>query len=143
MKLLHSPTQLCQSACKCAPLSNHLSLCGYSLYVTKRIVPFLLFTFSHSEPPLPLHSPLFVPAKLDDCLFIFGPAEASAFVDEIVMVIIAMVIVMFLTEDKGSESHRMTIGFATDCKHTLSRTHTHIYIYYIYIYIYLFLNLPL
>lgn len=60
MKLLHSPTQHRLSACKSARLSNRLSVCFYCLYVAKCIVPFLLFTFSHSQPP-PLCSPLFVP----------------------------------------------------------------------------------
>lgn len=63
----------------------NLSVCFYSLYVTKHLVPFLLFTFSHSQPP-PLCITLFVPAELIDCLFISGPASASAPVDEIVMV---------------------------------------------------------
>lgn len=90
MKLLHSPTQHRLSACKSARLSNRLSVCLYCLYVAKRIVPFLLFTFSHSQPP-PLCSPLFVPHWLSHS----APAEASALVDEIVMVIIVMVIVIF------------------------------------------------
>lgn len=80
--------------------------------MAKRIVPFLLFTFSHSQPP-PLCSLLFVPAVLIDCVFMFGPAAASALVDEIVMVIIVMVIVIFCGDDKEGESQRVKIGFGT------------------------------
>lgn len=68
---------------------------------------FLLFTFSHSQPP-PLCIPLFVPAALIDCLFISGPAAASAPEDEIVMVI-----VIFCGGDKEGESHREEIVFGT------------------------------
>lgn len=75
--------------------------------MAKRRVPFLLFTFSHSQPP-PLCVPLFVPAVLIDCLFISGPAAASAPVDEIVMVS-----VIFCRGDKEGESHSEEIGCGT------------------------------
>lgn len=57
-------------------------------------VPLSVFTFSHSWGP-PLCSPLFVSALPTDCLFMTGPAAASAPQDEIVMGIIVMVIVIF------------------------------------------------
>lgn len=57
-------------------------------------VPLSVFTFSHSWGP-PIYSPLFVPALPTDCLFMTGPAAASAPQDEIVMGIIVTVIVIF------------------------------------------------
>lgn len=77
------------------------TICG------KRPVPFLLFTFSQSHPP-PLCIQLFVPAVLIDCLFISGPAAASAPEDEIVMVIL-----IFCGGDKEGESHTEEIGFGS------------------------------
>lgn len=100
----HSTLSVCMQICS---LSDHLSLCFHSLDVAKRLVPFLLFTFSHSRPP-PLCIPLFVPAALIDCLFISGPAAASALEDEIVMVI-----VIFCRGDKEGESHMQEIEFET------------------------------
>lgn len=66
----------------------------------KCLVPFLLFTFSHSQAP-PLRIPVFVPAVLIDRLFIFGPTAACA-LDEIIMVI-----VIFCGDDKEDEFHRV------------------------------------
>lgn len=108
MELLHSPTQHYLPLCKSVCLSNHLSVRFSPLYVAKRLDPFLLFTFSHSQPPLAplLCIPLFVPAVLIDCLFISCPAAASALVDEIVMVT-----VISCEDDKEGESHRVEIGF--------------------------------
>lgn len=85
--MLHFPAQHIQYVCKSVCLTICLSVRLYSLYLAKRLVPFLLFTFSQSQPP-PLCIPLFVRALLIDCLFISAPAAASAVVDEIVMVIV-------------------------------------------------------
>lgn len=99
--------------CRDTPLTPHclyvresecllpFTICG------KRPVPFH-YLLSHS-PTLPLSVfKRFVQAILIDCLFISGPAAASAPEDEIVMVI-----VIFCEGDKEGESHKQEIGFGS------------------------------
>lgn len=43
------------TVCLYVNLSTRLSVCFCSLYVVQRLVPFLLFTFSHSQPPPSLY----------------------------------------------------------------------------------------
>lgn len=102
MKLLHSPTQHRLSACKSARLSNRLSVCLYCLYVAKRIVPFLLFTFSHSQPP-PLCSPLFVPHWLSLIRLLLKPLRLWM---RLSWLLLSWLLWSFVKGDKEGESHK-------------------------------------
>lgn len=102
MKLLHSPTRRCLSVCK----SNCLSASVASTW--RSVSSHFYYLLSHTPCLPPLWIPLFVPAVLTDCLFISGPAAASAPEDEIVMVI-----VIFCRGDKEGEIHGEEIGYGT------------------------------
>lgn len=95
MKPLHSPTQH----------SQYVNLLLFPVYGEASCPIFTIYFLTLPASP-PLCIPLFVPAVLIDCLFISGPAAASAPVDEIVMVS-----VIFCGVDKEGESHREEIGF--------------------------------